>query len=103
MELNELTEKEFKSVHDAHWKIEQLRGAAPPHHRVLKQVCNIESFQVRGEKLIRNHFFSALYGYIKLALLKASGKISNLYEIKRKLFCEVIAKFIRDKVLFSPL
>ena len=93
-ELDQLNERDFKTVHDAHWEIEQ-------YHRVLKQVCNVESFQVRGERPIRNHFFSAVYGYVKLALLKASGKIANCYEIQRTLFCEVIAKFIRDKTLLS--
>jgi len=93
-ELTQLNEYDFKTIHDAHWEIEQ-------YHRVLKQVCNIESFQVRGEKPIRNHFFSALYGYLKLALLKASGKIANCYEIQRILFRGIIAKFIRNNVLLS--
>jgi len=62
----------------------------------LKQVCNLEGFQVRTERAIRNHLFSALCGYIQLALAKARGEIANCYEISRKLFLEVIAKFIRE-------
>lgn len=35
-------EKSFQALHDNHWKIEQ-------YHRMIKQVCHIESFQVRGK------------------------------------------------------
>ena len=84
-----LKREEFERVHDRHWGIEQ-------YHRVLKQVCNLEGFQVRTERAIRNHIFSALCGYIQLSLTRARGEIANCYEISRKLFLEVIAKFIRE-------
>jgi len=60
------------------------------------QVCNLEGFPVRTERAIRNHIFSALCGYVQLSLTKAKGEIANCYEISRKLFLEVIAKFIRE-------
>lgn len=41
-------EKSFQALHDNHWKIEQ-------YHRMIKQVCHIESFQVRGKIPILNH------------------------------------------------
>lgn len=88
-EKNPFNEEEFKNIRNLHWGIEQ-------YHRVLKQVCNIEHFQVRTELAIRNHIFSALCGYVKLSILKASGQIANCYEIQKKLFLEVIAKFIRE-------
>ena len=87
--LNSRNREEFKSVHDTPWGIE-------PYHRVLKPVGNIEGFQVRTERAIRNHIVSALCGYIQLSLTKARGEIANCYEISRKLFLEVIAKFIRE-------
>jgi len=87
--LRGLKREEFERVHDTHWGIEQ-------YHRVLKQVCNLEGFQVRTELAIRNHIFSALCGYVQLSLVKAKGEIANCYEISRKLFLEVIAKFIRE-------
>ncbi|QDQ57740.1 transposase (plasmid) [Acinetobacter baumannii ATCC 17978] len=40
----------FHELHSSHWKIEQ-------YHRVIKQVCHIEKFQVRRSKLILNHIF----------------------------------------------
>lgn len=35
--------REFKKVHDQHWRIEQ-------YHRVIKQVCHLERFQVRRSR-----------------------------------------------------
>lgn len=87
--LSGLKREELERVHDRHWGIE-------PYHRVLKPVGNLEGFQVRTERAIRNHLFSALYGYIQLSLTKARGEIANCYGISRKLFLEVMAKFIRD-------
>jgi len=95
-ELEPINRERFEKLHHTHWEIEQ-------YHRVLKQVCNIEGFQVRTEKAIRNHIFSALCGYIQLSLSKAYNKISNCYEIQRKLFLEVIAKFIRENSEIFPL
>ncbi len=43
---------DFQSLHDQHWQIEQ-------YHRMIKQVCHIEKFQVRGKVPIRNRIFAA--------------------------------------------
>jgi hypothetical protein len=43
--LKPLTRETFKQVHDRHWPIESF-------HRVIKQVCNIERFQVRDIAVI---------------------------------------------------
>lgn len=45
-ELYPISWSDFKIIHDQHWEIEQ-------YHRVLKQVCNIERFQVRESQAIR--------------------------------------------------
>lgn len=50
---------DFERVHSAHWHIEQF-------HRAIKQVCNIEKYQVRKEHPIRNHIFCALKAFITL-------------------------------------
>ena len=42
-------------LHSSHWKIEQ-------YHRVIKQVCHIEKFQVRRSKLIFESYFCSLDG-----------------------------------------
>lgn len=41
---------DFQKLHDQHWQIEQ-------YHRMIKQVCNIEKFQVRSKVPILNHIF----------------------------------------------
>ena len=89
--LQHLTRDIFKAVHDDHWKIECF-------HRVIKQVCNIERFYVRGEQAIRNHFFCALRAFCKLQTMCINGLINNCYEISRQLFVPVIRQFILENV-----
>jgi hypothetical protein len=91
-QLSSFSRKSFCDVHDQHWKIEQ-------YHRVIKQVCNIERFQVRGKLPILNHVFAALCGYVHLQKLCALDVISNCYKLQRDLFREVIASFIHDFVV----
>lgn len=77
----------FDKLHDQHWQIEQ-------YHRAIKQVCNIESFQVRGKTAVKNHLFAAICGYVELQKLRAMDLIGNCYKLQRELFNEVIASFI---------
>jgi hypothetical protein len=79
--------KTFTDQHDKHWHIEQ-------YHRAIKQVCNIEHFQVRSKVAIKNHFFASICGYVQLQKLSAMSLINNCYSIQRNLFNEVIAAFI---------
>ncbi len=89
----------FVHLHDQHWQIEQ-------YHRVLKQVCHIEHFHVRGPQPIRNHIFAALCGYVQLQQMRVTNLISNCYDLQRHLFDEVITSFIQafmaSKDLFRP-
>ena len=78
---------EFDKLHSQHWHIEQ-------YHRAIKQVCNIESFQVRGKIAVKNHLFAAICGYVELQRLKAVDIISNCYKLRRELFNEIISSFI---------
>ena len=86
-QLAAVDRKTFTEQHDKHWHIEQ-------YHRAIKQVCNIERFQVRGKTAIRNHLFAAICGYVQLQKLSAMSLISNCYSVQRNLFNEVIAAFI---------
>ena len=52
----------FQKLHDQHWRIEQ-------YHLIIKQVCNIEKFQVRGNLLIRNHIARDLYNDVVTAFV----------------------------------
>lgn len=77
--LTAVGRKTFTIQHDRHWHIEQ-------YHRTIKQVCNIENFQVRSKTAIRNHLFAALCGYVQLQKLSAMALIGNCYGIQRNLF-----------------
>lgn len=86
-ELRQLNRQDFRQIHDSHWQIESF-------HRVIKQVCNIERFQVRTESAIRTHFFCALQAFCKLQTMRVEGLIDNLYQVSRQLFVPVIRQFI---------
>lgn len=79
--------KAFTEQHDRHWQIEQ-------YHRAIKQVCNIERFQVRSKSAIKNHLFAAICGFVQLQKLSFTEVINNCYSLQRNLFKDVIASFI---------
>lgn len=90
-ELRQLNRQDFRQIHDSHWQIESF-------HRVIKQVCNIERFQVRTESAIRTHFFCALQAFCKLQTMRVEGLIDNLYQVSRQLFVPVIRQFIWENL-----
>lgn len=101
--LSQFDRAAFDLEHDKHWQIEQ-------YHRAIKQVCNIEKFQVRGKQATKNHLFAAIYGYVKLQRLTTNKTIKNCYQIRNELFKNVITAFISEfscgkeylNPLFSP-
>jgi hypothetical protein len=82
----------FQTLHDQHWKIEH-------YHRLIKQVCNIERFQVRGKTPILNHIFASLCSFVHLQQMQIANLISNAYQWQRDLYTNVIAVFIQSFVL----
>ena len=78
---------DFERVHATHWGIER-------YHRALKQVCNIERFQVRKENQIKNHIFCALKGFVRLEFMRFEKIIAHWYEVRRDLFVSTIRNFI---------
>ena len=78
---------DFQKLHDQHWLIEQ-------YHRMIKQVGNIEKFQVRGKVPILNHIFAALCGYIHLQKLQFTDIILNAYQWQKALYQDVVATFV---------
>jgi DDE superfamily endonuclease len=91
LRLEPITAATFQSVHDAHWGIEQF-------HRAVKQVCNIERFQVRDTHAIHTHIFSALRAFVHLEFKRVKGEIRNWYEVQRTLFNPLIRSFIQDNL-----
>lgn len=86
-QLAAVDRKTFIEQHDRHWHIEQ-------YHRTIKQVCNIEHFQVRSKTAVKNHLFAAICGYVQLQKFTVMSLIGNCYSFQRNLFNEVIAGFI---------
>lgn len=82
----------FQKVHDQHWLIEQ-------YHRMIKQVCHIEKFQVRAKVPILNHLFAALCSYVHLQQMQFTDIISNAYQWQSGLYKEVVASFVKSFML----
>jgi hypothetical protein len=70
---------EFQALHDHHLPIEQ-------YHRMIKQVCNKEKFQMCCKVPILNHIFTALCAYIHLQQMQFSDIVSNAYQWQRALY-----------------
>tara|TARA_Y100000815_G_C13237539_1_gene460556 strand:- start:50 stop:976 length:927 start_codon:yes stop_codon:yes gene_type:complete len=85
--LESITQVDFNRVHDAHWCIERF-------HRAIKQVCNIERFQVRNSNPIKNHVFCAIKAFVKLEFMRLNEEILHWYEVKRDLYVKVIRDYI---------
>jgi hypothetical protein len=77
----------FQRLHDQHWGIEQ-------YHRLLKQVCNVERFQVRGKVPILNHIFATLCSFVQLQEMRFTHAIVNAYQCKAELFTQAVAAFV---------
>lgn len=78
---------DFQKLHDQHWQIEQ-------YHRMIKQVCHIEKFQVRSKVAILNHIFAALCGYVHLQQMQFTEIICNAYQWQKALYQDVVATFV---------
>lgn len=87
--LENITQMDFERVHQAHWNIERF-------HRAVKQVCNIERFQVRRKHPIKNHIFCALKAFLTLEFMRLNQTIAHWYELKRELYVKVIRNFISE-------
>ena len=61
---------------------------------MIKQVCNIEKFQVRSKVPILNHIFAALCGYIHLQQMQFTDIILNAYQWQKALYQDVVAEFV---------
>jgi Transposase DDE domain len=94
--LESVSKTDFERVHAAHWGIERF-------HRAIKQVCNVERFQVRNENPIKNHIFCALKAFVKLECMRLNEVISHWYEIRRDLYLNAMRTFIIGATKFHVL
>ena len=88
--LDTLTYQDFEQTHNDHWAIEC-------YHRVLKQACNIEKFQVRNTHAILTHIFCSLHSFVTLEVFKVQKLIKNHYQIKKDLYQKVIKDFVTNE------
>ena len=79
-----------------HWNIEEF-------HRGIKQMYNIEKFQVRQSTAIRTHVFCALIAFINLELLCISGVIANWYQLRKLMFIGVLKDLMTSLKLDTNL
>ena len=83
---------QFQKLHDQHWQTEQ-------YHCMIKQVCHIEKFQVRGKVPICNHLFTALCSYVYLQQMRLADMIRNAYQWQHGPYQEVAASFVKSFML----
>lgn len=69
--------------------IYQKRWHVEPYHKSLKQNASLEKSPTRTVVTQTNHFFAALYGYVKLELLKGETKL-NHFALKSKLYLHAL-------------
>lgn len=93
-QLPNIKKSDFERMHAAHWNIER-------YHRAIKQVCNIERFQVRKRNQIKNHVFCALKAFIKLEFMRWNNIISHWYQVQRDLFIKTIRNFIKNNANYQ--
>ena len=80
---------DFKQLHRHHWAIEE-------YHRALKQLCNIERFQVRGEQQVRNHIFASIFGYTCLQAMKVTESLRSIYSVRKGALKEATWELIKS-------
>lgn len=90
-DLEQVTRKEFVTIHDTHWGIESF-------HRAIKQVCGICKFMVRNSDAIKTHIFCSLQAFVRLEKMRSEKLISNWYELQRNLFTKVIREYVLDNL-----
>ncbi len=72
----QLSRSGFNPLHQHYWAMEE-------YHGVLKQLCNIERFQVRGKQQVRDHIFAAIFRYTCLKAMKVSESLRSIYSVKK--------------------
>ena len=52
------------------------------YHREIKQVYNVESFQVRSKSAVKTHIFAAICSLIELQRLSAADILKRCYALQ---------------------
>ncbi len=77
-----LTAQEMTAIYQKRWNVEC-------YHKSLKQNVALEKSPTQTVTTQTNHFFAALWGYVKLELLKLETKL-NHFALKSKLYLRAV-------------
>lgn len=90
-----LTYRTLTTIYQKRWKVEE-------YHRSLKQNASLAKSPTKTVVTQTNHFFAALYAYVKLEMLKVSTKL-NHYAIKAKLYLAALHQAFRELQNLQPI
>ena len=77
-----ITYKQITTIYRKRWKVEE-------YHKSLKQNVSLSKSPTRTVDSQANHFFAALWGYVKLEVLKLDSKL-NHFALKSKLYIKAL-------------
>lgn len=77
-----LTYERMTTIYQKRWKVEE-------YHKSLKQNVSLSKSPTQTINSQTNHFFAALWGYIKLEVLKLQSK-QNHFALKSKLYLQAL-------------
>jgi DDE superfamily endonuclease len=77
-----LTDDQFTTIYKKRWSVEE-------YHKSLKQNASIAKSPTRTVTTQSNHFFCAIWAYVKLEKLKFKTKL-NHFEIKAKIYLKAL-------------
>lgn len=77
-----LTYERMTTIYQTRWKVEE-------YHKSLKQNVSLSKSPTQTINSQTNHFFAALWGYIKLEVLKLQSK-QNHFALKSKLYLQAL-------------
>lgn len=83
------------TLYQKRWKVEE-------YHRSLKQNASLAKLPTRTVTTQTNHFFTALYAYVKLEMLKVATKL-NHYAIKNRLYLAALQQAFHELHQLHPI
>jgi hypothetical protein len=83
------------TIYQTRWKVEE-------YHRSLKQNASLAQSPTRTVTTQTNHFFAALYAFVKLEMLKRATKL-NHYALKTKLYLSALQAAFLELRKFQPI
>lgn len=90
-----LTYLSLTTIYQKRWKVEE-------YHRSLKQNASLAKSPTKTVVTQTNHFFAALYAYVKLEMLKVSTKL-NHYAIKARLYLAALQQAFLELQRLRPI